>query len=127
MNLLEPSCVETKPVPALRAGSTKDDLSPEDAVLARMHNYPLARRLMSAMIDEGKGAANAAKNKRAGLTEEDMWIGGSTPQSVQQFDEVLEERVKLELLQRDLLDPDADDDVLGSIRMVRNAHRFLSC
>lgn len=85
-----------------------------------MQNYPLARRLMAAMIDEGKGRhANATKPGRSAFVEEDAWIGGSTPQTVREFDDVLEERVKIELQQRQLIDPEATDQVLTNLRLVR--------
>lgn len=48
---------------------------------------------------------------------EDTWIGGS-PEKVQEFNQVFEDRVRTELKQLGLLDLDADDEVLVNIQKV---------
>lgn len=111
-------------MPALGFSTNREDTVPhKETLLARIQSYPLAQRLTAALLDEGRGQANAAKIIRSGLTVEDTWIGGS-PEEVQEYNEAFEERVRVELSQLGLLDPECDDEVLANIQKVRFTTAF---
>lgn len=125
MEQIEVSSVETPSVPRLGDGLNKisEPKSSEENVLASIQSFPLAQRLSAALLDEGKGQANAAKNVRSGITPEETWIGGSA-ETMNDFNEVLEERIREELHELDLLDPEASDELVTDIRMVRHPPIF---
>lgn len=113
--------METPPVPRLGSavGKIAEPKSPDENMLGCIQSFPLAHRLSAALLDEGRGQANAEKNVRSGIALEDTWIGG-TAEAMDEFNDVLEERIREELLDLGLLDPEASDELLTNIRLVRD-------
>lgn len=120
VRLLEPTVPPVPEVPLAGSAVDKSDppsQSPEDRVLSRIQSFPITQRLTAALLDEGKGDANAAKSIRSGLTAEETWIGG-TPNFIKEYNDAYEERVQDELRQLGLLDPSQHCQVLTEIRKV---------
>lgn len=114
---LETSHVETPAVPALASALAKEEeQSEQDPILPCLQSFPLSQRITAAFLDEGKGHATASK-VRPVLTAEDTWMEGP-PDLVHQFNRVWDDRLRFELEQVGLLDPQQDDGVLTEIRLV---------
>lgn len=120
IKLLEPT---VPPVPEVPPAGTAVDRSdppsqlPEDQVLSRIQSFPITQRLTAALLDEGKGEANAAKSIRSGLTAAETWIGGS-PNFIKEYNDAYEDRLRDELRQLGLLDSSQHCQILTEIRKV---------
>lgn len=102
------------------------DLTEDDDPLtmpACLNAYPFTHRLVAALLDEGgpggtppPSAAPARANRSGGGGEEPFWAGVGAEDDLRGYQLVLEDRVKIELIDIGLLDRKEDDALQTAMR-----------
>lgn len=106
------------------ASDNNDDVA--DDPMARMRSFPISHRLVAALLDEGKGAASAARALRSAPAPEPAWLPSALP-ALRSFNLIFEARVKAELLDAGVLLPEDDDSLAECMRLVRARNCAHSC
>ena len=104
----------------------KPSASSNEECLARLRSFPFSQRLVAALLDEGKGHANASRSVRPTPVPEPAWHPKDLAK-LTQFNRILENRVKAELQAVGLLDPHDDDELYENMRLVSIKSTLILC